>query len=54
MEDSSGRELGGVIDGRHRKEPWRLSELVDRVLSKAGIPKIVGTGVEKYHSITLF
>lgn len=54
IEDSSGRELGEVIDGRHRKKPWRLSELVDRVLSKAGIPKIKGTGVEKYHSVTLF
>lgn len=35
------------------KISWRLSELFDRILSKAEIPTIVGTDVEKYHFVTL-
>lgn len=35
------------------KNSWRLSELFDRVLSKAEILKIVGTDVQKYHFFTL-
>lgn len=35
------------------KISWRLSELFDRALSKAGIPTIAGTDVETYCFVTL-
>lgn len=44
-------KLKGLTHGTHKEISWELPELFGRVLSKTGIPNIVGTDVEKYHFI---